>query len=196
MNEINYNNFQYEASYGTSSQLPVSDIPEIAFSGRSNVGKSTLLNKLCSRKNLARVSSSPGKTTTVNFFRAADVRFADLPGYGFAKRGDNEKLRWASLMESYFNSDRSIKLVVQLIDCRRPPTEDDMVMFDFMRKSGCPFIVVMTKWDKLNKTQAGERLENITSELPFLDKKSIFPFSALNNTGTEEIKKAINNYIL
>ena len=99
--KLNYNKVQFEAAYGTSKQLPPSDIPEIAFSGRSNVGKSSLINKIFGRKSLARVSSMPGKTTTVNFFRVEDVRFADLPGYGYAKRSESEKRRWADLMEGY-----------------------------------------------------------------------------------------------
>ncbi len=190
---MNYNNVTYEASYGTASQLPQSDLPEIAFSGRSNVGKSSLINKLFNRKSLARVSSMPGKTTTVNFFRVDDVRFADLPGYGYAKRSDNEKRRWAGLMEQYFQMGRDLKLVVQLIDMRHAPSADDYTMLEFMRDSGYPFVVVLTKSDKLKKTEKEKRREAFKSELGLVEGCKIIEFSAETGEGAEELRKVIKD---
>lgn len=188
---MKFNNVKYEASYGTSQQLPESTSVEIAFAGRSNVGKSSMLNKILNRKNLARVSSVPGKTVTVNFFDCEGIKLVDLPGYGYAKVNYNEKKRWADLMEGYFNSGRNIKLVVQLTDMRHPATKDDLDMMRFMQSAGYHFIVVMTKSDKLNKTQRNNRLEAIKTELAEFGDIPIIPFSASNGEGAEEIRKAI-----
>lgn len=191
---MKFNNVKYEASYGTSQQLPESKNVEIAFAGRSNVGKSSMLNKILNRKNLARVSSVPGKTVTVNFFDCDGVKLVDLPGYGYAKVNYNEKKRWADLMEGYFNSGRNIKLVVQLTDMRHPATKDDLDMMRFMQSAGYDFIVVMTKSDKLNKTERNNRLEAIKTELAEFGDIQIIPFSASNGEGAEEIRKAIERY--
>ncbi len=185
---MNYNNVTFEAAYGTAKQLPVSDLPEIVFSGRSNVGKSSLINKLFNRKNLARVSSVPGKTTTVNFFRCEDVRFADLPGYGYAKRSGDEIRRWSNLMEGYFQSDRNIKLVVQLVDMRHPPTADDRTMIGFLKEAGVPFVIALTKSDKLKKTERQKREKEIPTELPDLE---TIAFSSENGEGVEALKARI-----
>lgn len=192
---MKFDKAQYEASYGTSAQLPKSDEIEIAFAGRSNVGKSSLLNKILNRKNLARVSSVPGKTVTVNFFECDGVKLVDLPGYGYAKVNFNEKKRWADLMEGYFNSGRNIKLVVQLTDMRRPATADDMDMMRFMQSAGYPFIVVMTKSDKLNKSERAKRLEAVKEELAEFDNVTVIPFSSLNGEGVNEVKQAISDAI-
>ncbi|MCD7827192.1 MAG: ribosome biogenesis GTP-binding protein YihA/YsxC [Clostridiales bacterium] len=189
---MNYSSIQYEASYGTAAQLPQSDLPEIAFSGRSNVGKSSLINKLFGRKNLARVSSAPGKTTTVNFFRCGDVRFADLPGYGYAKRSAAEIERWADLMEGYFQSQRNISLVVQLIDMRHAPSKDDVTMIKFMLDADVPFIIVLTKCDKLNKSQREKRRAELEHELAFAGECKKIEFSALTSEGCDNVKKAID----
>ncbi|MBQ3086946.1 MAG: YihA family ribosome biogenesis GTP-binding protein [Clostridia bacterium] len=185
---MNYNNVNFEAAYGTAKQLPVSDLPEIVFSGRSNVGKSSLINKLFNRKNLARVSSVPGKTTTVNFFRCEDVRFADLPGYGYAKRSGDEIRRWSNLMEGYFQSDRNIKLVVQLVDMRHAPTADDRTMIEFLQQAGVPFVIALTKSDKLKKTERQKREQDIPAELPGLE---TIAFSSENGEGVEALKARI-----
>ncbi len=190
---MNYNNVKFEAAYGTSKQLPASDLPEIAFSGRSNVGKSTLLNKIFNRKQLARVSSTPGKTVTVNFFRVDDNRFVDLPGYGFAKVSDSERKRWSDLMEGYFQSGRNIKLVVQLIDMRHKPSNDDLVMLNFLKESGYPFVIVLTKSDKLNKTERSKRLAAFEEELDFVSGVQKIPFSALKSEGVDEIRNIVEN---
>lgn len=192
---MRYDNFDFEAACGTSAQLLPSDLPEIAFAGRSNVGKSSLLNRILNRKSLARVSSVPGKTVTVNFFKGDGVRFVDLPGYGFAKVSRSEKERWAELMEAYFKSERNIKLVIQLTDMRRCPTADDHDMIHFLSEVGYPFIVVMTKSDKLNKGEYNNRLEAIKDELAYLENIIAIPFSAVSGEGTDEIKKAIEKYI-
>ena len=188
---MRFDKVKYEASYGTAQQLPKSENTEIAFAGRSNVGKSSMLNKILNRKNLARVSSVPGKTVTVNFFDCDGVKLVDLPGYGYAKVNFNEKKRWADLMEGYFASRRNIRLVVQLTDMRHPVTKDDLDMMRFMKSAGYEFIVVMTKSDKLNKTERANRLEAVKQELAEFDGVQIIPFSASNGEGAEDIRKAI-----
>lgn len=188
---MRFDKVKYEASYGTAQQLPASEHIEIAFAGRSNVGKSSMLNKILNRKNLARVSSVPGKTVTVNFFDCDGIKLVDLPGYGYAKVNFNEKKRWADLMEGYFTSDRNIRLVVQLTDMRHPVTKDDLDMMRFMQSAGYDFIVVMTKSDKLNKTERTKRMEDIHTELAKFGDVKIIPFSASNGEGADEIRKAI-----
>ena len=191
---MNFNSFDFEASYGTSAQLAGSDLPEIAFAGRSNVGKSSLLNKVLNRKSLARVSSMPGKTVTVNFFKGDGIRLVDLPGYGYAKVSRSEKDRWAELMEGYFSSGRNIKLVIQLVDMRHKPTADDMTMIDFLVQSNYPFIIVMTKSDKLNKGEYKAQLEAMSREFEKFGDVKLIPFSSLNGEGTDEIRKTIEYY--
>lgn len=193
---MKFEKVKYEASYGTSAQLPPSVCPEIAFAGRSNVGKSSMLNKILNRKNLARVSSVPGKTVTINFFDCDGVKLADLPGYGYAKVNFNEKKRWADLMEGYFSSGRNIKLVVQLTDMRHPATKDDIDMMRFLKQSGIPFVIVMTKSDKLNKTEYAKRTEEIRQELSEFDDVEKIPFSAMNGEGVQAVKDAIEKAIL
>ena len=194
---MNYSKVQFEAAYGTSKQLPASDLPEIAFSGRSNVGKSSLINKIFMRKSLARVSSMPGKTTTVNFFRVDDVRFADLPGYGYAKRSESEKRRWADLMEGYFQIGRNLKLIVQLVDMRHAPSQDDLMMINFIREAGYPFIIVLTKLDKLKKTEREKRREAFKTELAIAGEDClIIECSAETGEGCDAIKAAIEASLL
>lgn len=191
---MRFDKVKYEASYGTSAQLPKSEAVEIAFAGRSNVGKSSMLNKVLNRKNLARVSSVPGKTVTVNFFDCDGVKLVDLPGYGYAKVNFNEKKRWADLMEGYFNSGRNIRLVVQLTDMRHPVTKDDLDMMRFMKAAGFEFIVVMTKSDKLNKTERTKRLEAIREELAEFGDVVTIPFSAQNGEGADKVREFIEKY--
>lgn len=192
---MKYEKAEFKSAYGTFEQLPVSDLPEIAFAGRSNVGKSSLLNKLFMRKNLARVSSVPGKTITINFYGVDGVNFVDLPGYGYAKVSRSEKQRWAKMMEGYFNSDRNIKLVVQLVDMRHPPTADDLMMMEFLESTGIDFIVVMTKSDKLNKGDYKKRLEKSKEEMNFIDSEYIIPFSAQTGENIEKIKAIIESHL-
>ncbi|MBR5559247.1 MAG: YihA family ribosome biogenesis GTP-binding protein [Oscillospiraceae bacterium] len=188
---MNYHNVKFEASYGLLKQLPPSDKPELVFAGRSNVGKSSLINKLFNQKQLARVSSVPGKTATINFFTLEGLRFADLPGYGYAKVAKTEKERWAKLMEGYFASERDIALVFSLIDMRHPPTADDIQMINFLIDNEFPFVVVCTKSDKLSKRQQAERLQALQTELPYGDEITIIPFSAKTGDGVEQIKAII-----
>ncbi len=193
---MRYDKAEFKAAYGTFGQLPPSDLPEIAFAGRSNVGKSSLLNRLFQRKNLARVSSVPGKTITINFYGVDEVNFVDLPGYGYAKVAKTEKERWAEMMEGYFNSDRNIKLVVQLVDMRHPPTKDDIMMMEFLQSCGYEFIVVMTKADKLKKKKEyNERIEKSKQEMNFIPEDRLIPFSAENGQGLDIVKKYIEQYI-
>ena len=191
---MNYNKIEYEKSFGTAEQLGVSDLPEFCFSGRSNVGKSSLINKIVNRKSLARVSSNPGKTVTINFFKLDNIRLVDLPGYGYAKVPFGERTRWSDLMEGYFKSGRNIKKVFQLIDMRHSPTEFDYSMLDFMCQMGIPYTIILTKSDKLNKTQFNERLSAINVELKeFADKVEIIPTSASSGLGIEKIKEILEN---
>ncbi len=192
---INFNKAEFTAAAGTSSQLQISDKPEVIFSGRSNVGKSSLINKLVNRKSLARVSATPGKTATINFFDVDKFCLVDLPGYGYAKVSRSEKERWAELMEGYFAQERNFCLVVQIIDMRHPPTQDDLNMIDFLYSNGFAFIIVLTKKDKLKKKAQQESLDRINSILSEYEGIELFPFSALNGEGTEDIKLAITEYV-
>lgn len=187
---MNFNKAEFEKAFGLSTQLPIADKPEITFAGRSNVGKSSLLNKLFNRKNLARVSSVPGKTVTVNFYNVDGERFVDLPGYGYAKIPKAEKQRFAELMEGYFQSGRDIRLVVQLIDMRHKPTADDMAMISFLKQFEIPFAVVLTKSDKLKKKEYTSQKELIINELGNPD-YPVIPFSSVTGEGVEEIKCVI-----
>lgn len=190
---MNYNTAKFEKSYGLSTQLPPGNIPEIAFAGRSNVGKSSLLNKLFNRKSLARVSSVPGKTITINFYDVDGKKFVDLPGYGYAKLSKSEKERFGELMEGYFQQERNIKLVVQLVDMRHKPSADDYGMIDFMQQMNIPFIIVMTKSDKLKVKEYKRRLEESQAELACAGDVKIIPFSSQNGNGLDEIKKCIES---
>lgn len=188
---MRFDKVEFTAAYGTSKQLPTSKEAEIVFSGRSNVGKSSLINKLFNRKNLARVSSVPGKTITVNFFKGDGVYFVDLPGYGYAKRDQGEKKRWAELMEGYFHSERNIALVIQLVDMRHSPTADDMMMLNFLRECKIPFVIALTKCDKLNKTETEKRREALEEELKEYADITRIEFSAVKGTGVEQVKAAV-----
>ncbi len=181
----------FEYAVGRFDQLPQSSVPEIVFSGRSNVGKSSLINKLVRRKALARVSATPGKTGTINFYDLKEAKFVDLPGYGYAKVSFSEKKRWAELIEGYFNSDRNISLVIQIVDMRHKPSKDDMQMIEYLISNGFPFIIVLTKSDKLNKTKRQEQLsdfENIFSEY---ENMTLLPFSSVTGEGLDDLKEII-----
>ena len=160
---MNYNKADFIASYGISSQLPESDRPELSFSGRSNVGKSSLINKLCNRKNLARVSSTPGKTATINFYEVDNCYFVDLPGYGYAKVSNADRERWDELINSYFEADRALNVLVQLLDSRHAPSADDVQMMEYLHFHRIPFVVALTKADKLKKSEMTAQLEEFLS---------------------------------
>lgn len=158
-----YQQAAYLKSYGLARQLPKSDVPEIAFAGRSNVGKSSLLNKLFGRKNLARVSSMPGKTVTINFYQVGPVHFVDLPGYGYAKVAKTEKDRWSELMEHYFTSDRPVELVVQLIDLRHPPTKQDLQMVNHAHRPRLPLCGGLDQGRQTQRHPAQAALGSLTA---------------------------------
>ncbi|MDR2752827.1 MAG: ribosome biogenesis GTP-binding protein YihA/YsxC [Oscillospiraceae bacterium] len=184
---MNLNQFAFEAAFGTARQLPPSTLPEIAFAGRSNVGKSSLLNCLLRRKSLARVSGTPGKTVTVNFYSNGKMRLTDLPGYGYARRSKGELARFANLMEGYFQQNRNIALVVQLIDLRHPPSCDDETMLRFLHESKLPFVVVLTKSDKLKPMQLARRMEEMQTSLTDCGAQALVPFSSETGKGRAEL---------
>ena len=188
---MEFRNAEFYSSYGRFEQLPPSQKLEIAFAGRSNVGKSSLINKVFGRKALARVSSVPGKTQTVNFYKLDDIFIVDLPGYGYAKVSKSEKKRWQELIGGYFAAGRDIGLVFSLVDIRHPPTADDITMINFLIDSETPFCVVLTKADKLNKSERTARLEALKDELPMYDELTILTFSAVTGEGVDEIRQII-----
>lgn len=191
---INTQNTNLRISAGTDRQFPSDQMPQIALSGRSNVGKSSLINTLLGRKSLARVSSAPGKTITINFYDVDKKLFlVDLPGYGYAKRRASDKVVWSSLTDRFFTANRNIdrlSLVVQLVDSRARITNDDAMMLDFLEQSGIPYVVVVTKVDKLNKTERAEALEEIASS-PYTQGVDIIPFSSHTGEGKQELWKYI-----
>ena len=181
----------FEMSAALANQLPADTLPEIAFSGRSNVGKSSLINKLLNRKNLARTSATPGKTASINFYKLSTARFVDLPGYGFAKVSDAEKRRWRDLIGGYFAADRDLRLVLQLIDMRHKPTADDRQMIDYLVEEQLPFMVVLTKADKLNKTQFKENMAMFDAFFADYEGIQYLPFSAVTGDGVEALRDII-----
>lgn len=188
---MNYNNAKFFASYGKYEQIPPPERTEIAFSGRSNVGKSSLINKILNRKSLARVSAVPGKTATINFYELENIYIVDLPGYGYAKVAKSDKQRWNKLIGGYLGADRDMALVFQLIDFRHPPTADDLSMINFLIDGEYPFAVVLTKADKLSKNQRIERRKALLTELPCAEDITIIEFSAETGEGTDEIRQII-----
>lgn len=192
---MNYNNVKFAAAYGTSAQLPASKRAEVSFVGRSNVGKSSLLNRLFNRKKLAKVSSKPGKTSTINFFDAEGADFVDLPGYGYAQVSKSEKERWSEMIEGYFNQDRDFCLVVSLIDIRHDPSALDRHMISFLLEAELPFIVALTKADKLSRSQVMRQVSHIRKELGFDASVPIVAVSSEKGTGIDELKTLINSYL-
>lgn len=189
---MNFSQAEYSASYGTFKQLPASNGAEIVFSGRSNVGKSSLINRLFGRRSLARVSATPGKTSTINFYRLENLSFVDLPGYGYAKVSKSEKDRWRELIGGYLGDvEREIGLVFQLIDFRHPPTRDDLMMINFLIDSELPFVVVLTKADKLNKSERIEREKALCEELPCYGDLTVVPFSAVTDEGVQKLREIV-----
>lgn len=188
---MNYNNAKFFASYGKFDQIPPPERTEIAFSGRSNVGKSSLINKIFNRKSLARVSAVPGKTATINFYELENIYCVDLPGYGYAKVAKSDKERWNALIGGYLAADRELALVFQLVDFRHPPTKDDLMMINYLIEGEFPFVVVLTKADKLTNNQRKERLESLKNELPYFEDITVIQFSAETGEGVEEIRSII-----
>ena len=189
---MNYNKAEFETSCGTAKGLIPSDMPEVCFSGHSNVGKSSLINKVFNRKSFARTSNKPGKTATVNFFKCENIRLADLPGYGFAKVSFEERQRWGELMEGYFSSNRDIRVVFQLIDARHKPTKDDIDMLHFLKDNGFPFVIVLTKVDKLKTKEREKNMEMLKAEMSFVSDVPMIPFSAENGEGADTIRSILD----
>ena len=197
--KINTNNANISITVGNSRQFPRDPRPEVALSGRSNVGKSSLINTLLGRKSLARVSSSPGKTITINYYDIdKKLYLVDLPGYGYAKRSQESKRGWSSLTEDYFvknPSSDAIKLVIQLIDIRTGPTDDDIMMINFLIDNGVSFIVVATQTDKLSKSQLANALDELHKEYFEGTGIEIIPFSSITRVGKDEVWKKISDAI-
>ena len=188
---MNYNNAKFFASYGKFEQLPPPTRTEIAFSGRSNVGKSSLINKLLNRKSLARVSGVPGKTATINFYELENIYFVDLPGYGYAKVAKSDKQRWNSLIGGYLSAERDIGVVFQLIDFRHPPTSDDLAMINSLIDGEVPLVIVLTKADKLTRNQRIAAREALKTSLPCSEDLTIIEFSAQTGEGVEQLREII-----
>ena len=192
---MNYQKADFQASYGLSSQLPDSDRPEFVFSGRSNVGKSSLINKLCNRKNLARVSATPGKTATINFYTVDSAYFVDLPGYGYAKVSAADRQRWDQLINSYFDAARNCVLLVQLLDSRHAPSADDMQMLEYLRYRGIPFVAALTKADKLKKSQKAACKAEFEQVCAPYGCRAVFLTSAEKGDGVEALRLCLERYL-
>ena len=194
---LNTQNVKLKMSAGRPDQFPADPLAQVAFSGRSNVGKSSLINSLLGRKSLARVSSAPGKTITINFYDIdGKLYLVDLPGYGFAKRNPEDKKKWSALTNGYFTKNKNIdrlSLVVQLIDSRMAPTADDEMMLEFLSQSELPYMVVATKTDKLNATERKKNLEALKNH-PLIKDVPLVPFSSLQGEGKDELWKQIFKY--
>ena len=194
---INYQNVNLVMSAGFPEQFPQDNLPQIAFSGRSNVGKSSLINALLGRKSLARVSGQPGKTITANFYNIDKKYYlVDLPGYGFAKRSDAEREKWSTLMGAYFDNNPNLKLVVQLIDLKVGPTKDDDQMLSWLYETRTPYIIAATKADKLNVTDRKKNMELLSRDQMILEGTHVIAFSALKGDGRDEILSIIERKAL
>ena len=188
---MNFQKVDFLISAAAPKDFPKERLPEIAFAGKSNVGKSSVINRLLNRKNFARVGERPGKTIHVNYFTIdKKCYFVDLPGYGFAKVSQAEKERWGKLMESYFAANR-IDLGVLIVDYRHAPTNNDITMARWFMESGCPFVVVANKMDKLKKSELEPNLATIREDLELPDDVSVIPFSAEKGNGKEDLVRLI-----
>ncbi len=188
---MNFNNVEFLISAAAPKDFPSKRLPEIAFAGKSNVGKSSVINRILNRKNFARVGEKPGKTIHVNYFTVdRQAYFVDLPGYGYAKVSQAEKDRWGRLMEDYFAAGR-IDLGILIVDARHAPTNNDITMANWFIQSGCPFVVVANKLDKLKKSEIEPNLATIRSDLELPENCPVIPFSAEKGTGKDELVKHI-----
>ena len=192
---MNFNNVEFLISAAAPKDFPKNRLPEIAFAGKSNVGKSSVINRILNRKNFARVGEKPGKTIHVNYFTVDKTcYFVDLPGYGYAKVSQAEKDRWGKLMEDYFAAER-IDLGVMIVDARHAPTNNDITMARWFLQSGCPFVVVANKLDKVKKSQIDSNLEVIRNDLELPEECLVIPFSAEKGTGKDDLVKLILNAV-
>lgn len=190
---MNWKISDFELTAALAEQLPTDDLPEVAFSGRSNVGKSSLINRVLDRRGLARTSATPGKTASINFYRLDGMRMVDLPGYGYAKVSDAERKRWNNLIQGYFDADRDLRLVLQLVDMRHAPSKEDRQMIDYFVTAGIPFIVVLTKADKLNKTERAAREAAMEQEFAEYEGVLTVPFSAVTGEGVTTLREILEN---
>lgn len=194
---MNIHNVSLTISAVSPKQYPTENIPEVAFAGRSNVGKSSFINKVLNRKSLARTSSKPGKTATINFFNIdKTLNFVDLPGYGFARVSKEEKKKWGDMIETYLNSRTTLSQVILLVDSRHAPTADDLVMLNFIRAVCERVVVVASKIDKLKKSQLDDSLRRIINDLKLAGDDIIIPFSAVTGEGTDMFWDYINTIVL
>lgn len=192
---MNFNNVEFVKSGATMEGLPPKSLPEIAFAGKSNVGKSSVINRILQRKNFARVGEAPGKTIHANFFLVDKACFfVDLPGYGYAKVPQAEKERWGKLMDAYFASGR-ITLGILIVDARHAPTMNDVTMADYFIQTGCPFVVVANKLDKVKKSEIQMNLAVIREDLELPEDCPVIPFSAEKGTGRDELVRLIVNAV-
>lgn len=188
---MNFNKVEFLISAASTKDFPKNRFPEIAFAGKSNVGKSSVINRILNRKNFARVGETPGKTVHVNYFTVdGKCYFADLPGYGYAKVSQSEKERWGKLMEDYFASQR-ITLGILIVDARHAPTNNDITMARWFIDTGCPFVVVANKVDKLGSTKIAPNMKVIRQDLELGEEVPLIPFSAEKGTGKDELVKYI-----
>lgn len=188
---MNFNNVEFLISAAAPKDFPSNRLPEIAFAGKSNVGKSSVINRILQRKNFARVGEKPGKTVHVNYFVIDKTcYFVDLPGYGYAKVSQKEKDRWSRLMESYFASQR-IDLGILIVDARHAPTNNDIIMANWFIESECPFVVVANKLDKLKKSEFVPNIQTIREDLQLPESCPVLPFSAEKGTGRDELVRVI-----
>lgn len=189
---MNLHNAEFVRSVTAVADCPKDGLPQIAFAGKSNVGKSSVINKLLLRKNFARVGEAPGKTTHINFFRIdAKLYLVDLPGYGYAKVPRTEKERWGRLMEQYFAAEDTIDYGVMIVDARHKPTANDVIMADYFKASGKPFVVVANKLDKLKKSEIEPNLACIRETLTLPEEVELIPFSAENGLGREQLLRVL-----
>ena len=189
-------NVSLETVCGITSKLPDNRFPEMAFAGKSNVGKSSLINALMNRKSLARTSSQPGKTQTINFYNINDaLYFVDLPGYGYAKVSLEIKEKWGKMIENYLKKSKQLKLVFLLVDIRHEPSENDRTMYDWMLKMGFQPVVIATKLDKINRSQTQKQVKLIRDGLRASKDSVIIPFSAESKQGRDEIYALLDQLV-
>ncbi|HCC06957.1 MAG TPA: YihA family ribosome biogenesis GTP-binding protein [Clostridiales bacterium] len=194
---MNINNVELEMTAGRADQFPVDDLPEIAFAGRSNVGKSSLLNVMINRKSFARTSSAPGKTRTVNFYNIDKVmRLVDLPGYGYASASKGIQEGWLKVIDYYLNNRENLKCIALMLDVRREPNNEDKMMFEFIRSLDMPYIVIITKVDKLGRNEKNKNIQMIKKTLGIDDEDNVVPFSTIDKIGKEVLWEKINKLVL
>lgn len=189
---IRFDTARFEAAYGTAEQLPESTTPEVAFAGRSNVGKSSLINKLVRRKALAHTSSQPGKTANINFYLVDGIRLVDLPGYGYAKVSGAERQRWADLIAGYFAQERSFNLVVALVDIRHDAQRLDVEMLEFIKREELPFVVALTKADKISRAKADQQAARLAKAFG-ISRAQMLITSSEKGTGIDELRCRIED---